>query len=44
MMLRKRNINIKAVKQFDAFPKIPEDYRKQSAVGGACKQLLLIDY
>ncbi|XP_008214474.1 endoplasmic reticulum-Golgi intermediate compartment protein 2 [Nasonia vitripennis] len=32
-MLRKRNI-IKVVKELDAFTKIPEDYRKQSAVGG----------
>ncbi|KAL7293665.1 hypothetical protein TKK_0012744 [Trichogramma kaykai] len=33
-MLRKRNISIKTVKELDAFPKIPDDYRKHSAVGG----------
>ncbi|XP_058790332.1 endoplasmic reticulum-Golgi intermediate compartment protein 2-like isoform X1 [Phymastichus coffea] len=32
-MIRRRNI-IKTVREFDAFPKIPDDYRKQSAVGG----------
>ncbi|XP_014208988.1 endoplasmic reticulum-Golgi intermediate compartment protein 2 [Copidosoma floridanum] len=33
-MIRKRNISFKAVKELDAFPKIAEDYRKQSVVGG----------
>lgn len=36
-MIRRRHISIKAVKELDAFPKIPEDYRKHSAVGGTCK-------
>lgn len=33
-MLRRRKINLDTVKNFDAFPKIPELYTKQSAVGG----------
>ncbi|XP_033211183.1 endoplasmic reticulum-Golgi intermediate compartment protein 2 [Belonocnema kinseyi] len=33
-MLRRRKINLSTVKQLDAFPKIPEHYTKQSAVGG----------
>lgn len=28
------------MKELDAFTKIPEDYRKQSAVGGTCKLLI----
>ncbi|KAJ8683002.1 hypothetical protein QAD02_018794 [Eretmocerus hayati] len=33
-MIRKRNISIKAVRVLDAFPKIPDDYKNKSAVGG----------
>ncbi|XP_046739465.1 endoplasmic reticulum-Golgi intermediate compartment protein 2 [Diprion similis] len=32
--LRKRIINLKAVKELDGFPKVPDTYVKQSAVGG----------
>lgn len=33
-MLRRRTVNLKAVKELDGFPKIPDTYVKQSAVGG----------
>ncbi|XP_014296729.1 endoplasmic reticulum-Golgi intermediate compartment protein 2 [Microplitis demolitor] len=33
-MLRRRNVNLKTVKELDAFPKIPETYKNKSAVGG----------
>lgn len=36
-MLRKRNVNIKTVKELDAFPKVPEPYVDKTAVGGTCK-------
>ncbi|XP_034939181.1 endoplasmic reticulum-Golgi intermediate compartment protein 2 [Chelonus insularis] len=35
-MLRKRNVNLKTVKELDAFPKVPETYINKSAVGGTC--------
>lgn len=33
-MLRRRNVNIKTVKELDAFPKVPEPYVDKTAVGG----------
>ncbi|XP_076635738.1 endoplasmic reticulum-Golgi intermediate compartment protein 2 [Colletes latitarsis] len=33
-MLRRRKVNIKAVKELDAFPKVPEPYVDKTAVGG----------
>ncbi|KAK9308350.1 hypothetical protein QLX08_001764 [Tetragonisca angustula] len=33
-MLRRRNVNIKTVKELDAFPKVPEPYIDKTAVGG----------
>lgn len=36
-MLRRRNVNFKTVKEFDAFPKVPDTYINKSAVGGTCK-------
>lgn len=33
-MHRRRNVNIKTVKELDAFPKVPEPYVKKTAVGG----------
>lgn len=40
-MLRRRNVNIKTVKELDAFPKVPEPYVDKTAVGGTCKFFLL---
>lgn len=36
-MLRRRRVNIKTMKDFDAFPKVPEPYVDKTAVGGTCK-------
>lgn len=36
-MLRRRNVNIKTVKELDAFPKVPEPYVDKTAVGGTCE-------
>ncbi|XP_014602468.1 PREDICTED: endoplasmic reticulum-Golgi intermediate compartment protein 2 isoform X1 [Polistes canadensis] len=33
-MLRRRHVNIKTVKELDAFPKVPEPYVDKTAVGG----------
>jgi len=40
-MLRRRHVNVKTVKELDAFPKVPELYVDKTAVGGTCK---LIDF
>lgn len=36
-MLRRRHVNVKTVKELDAFPKVPELYVDKTAVGGTCK-------
>lgn len=41
-MLRRRNVNIKTVKELDAFPKVPEPYIDKTAVGGTCKVFLTL--
>lgn len=38
-MLRRRHVNIKTVKELDAFPKVPEPYVDKTAVGGTCKYI-----
>lgn len=44
MILRRRNVNLKTVKELDAFPKIPDTYKNKSAVGGTCKFIYLLIY
>lgn len=41
-MLRRRNVNIKTVKELDGFPKVPEPYVDKTAVGGTCKFFVLL--
>lgn len=41
-MLRKRRSTLKSVKEFDAFPKVPESYTKNTSTGGTSKLLLKI--
>ncbi|XP_015603691.1 endoplasmic reticulum-Golgi intermediate compartment protein 2 [Cephus cinctus] len=41
-MLRRRFVNIKSIKELDAFPKIPETYVEQSAVGGTFSVFVFI--
>lgn len=41
-MLRRRNVNIKTVKELDGFPKVPELYVDKTAVGGTCKFFVLL--
>lgn len=36
-MLKRRHVNVKTVKELDAFPKVPELYTDKTAVGGTCK-------
>lgn len=36
-MLRRRHVNVKTVKELDAFPKVPELYVDKTAMGGTCK-------
>jgi len=36
-MLKRRHVNVKTVKELDAFPKVPELYIDKTAVGGTCK-------
>lgn len=36
-MLRRRHVNVKTVKELDAFPKVPELYVDKTAVGGTCE-------
>lgn len=36
-MLRQRHVNVKTVKELDAFPKVPELYVDKTAVGGTCE-------
>lgn len=41
-MLRRRHVNVKTVKELDAFPKVPELYVDKTAVGGTCKSRLYL--
>ncbi|XP_076244528.1 endoplasmic reticulum-Golgi intermediate compartment protein 2 isoform X2 [Calliopsis andreniformis] len=42
-MLRRRNVNIKTVKELDAFPKVPEPYIDKTAVGGTSETNYYLD-
>ena len=38
--LRNRKQTLKALKELDAFPKVPENYQKTSASGGSGKYIV----
>lgn len=42
-MLRRRHVNVKTVKELDAFPKVPELYVDKTVVGGTCNLAKITD-
>ena len=43
-MLRRRHVNVKTVKELDAFPKVPEVYVDKTAVGGTCELIIITKF